>query len=45
MPEVLGVEGEDAGLVASHEEDGRETVTHGLQPAHVLLPRHSSLGD
>ena len=42
---VLGVEGEHTGLVASHEEDGREVTAHGLQPAHVTLTRHASLGD
>lgn len=42
---MLRVEGEHTGLVASHEEDGREAVAHGLQPAHVALSRHSSLGD
>ena len=39
----LGVEGEDVALVASHEENGRQRVAHGLQPTHVQLARDTSL--
>ena len=42
---MLGVEGENTGLVASHEEDGREVTAHGLQAAHVPLAGHAPLGD
>lgn len=34
---ILGVEGEDTALVASHEQDGGQVLAHDLQPAHVAV--------
>lgn len=40
---VLRVEGEDALVVSSNQQQGREVFGQGVQPAHVEGARHCSL--